>query len=163
MIEDLSDDQISDRSPKTLEELCTLIGSYYEGADLSLIRRSYEFSELAHSGQIRRSGEPATPVMRFVLDHTALDHKGLALRRGWSACAATGLIGPGRHRHRSADAPTGQAAGSFATAWSTPADHGQAGEEWHAGTTPVPLLITESPQHDGLTIAHKDLGAGLPR
>ena len=58
MLENLQDDAISEHSPKTLEELCERIQIYYPAADLDLIRKAYEFSEQAHSGQIRRSGEP---------------------------------------------------------------------------------------------------------
>lgn len=58
MIDKVNDDAISTRSPKTLEELCEKIQGYFPGADLSLIERAYRFSEDAHAGQIRRSGEP---------------------------------------------------------------------------------------------------------
>lgn len=47
-----------DESPRTLEDLCQLILDYYPKADLDFIRQVYQFSEKAHSGQIRRSGEP---------------------------------------------------------------------------------------------------------
>ena len=58
MFEEYSEDAISERSPKTLEELCEKIQAYFPGADLSLIEKAYRFSEDAHTGQIRRSGEP---------------------------------------------------------------------------------------------------------
>lgn len=58
MLEQLYEDAISEKSPKSLEELCAKINVYFPGADLSLIERAYAFSEKAHSGQIRRSGEP---------------------------------------------------------------------------------------------------------
>lgn len=58
MLEHFSEDGISESSPKSLEDLCERIGVFYPGADLSLIERAYHFSEKAHSGQIRRSGEP---------------------------------------------------------------------------------------------------------
>lgn len=48
----------TDESPETLEELLQKISEYFPGADLSLIQKSYEYSEKAHAGQIRRSGEP---------------------------------------------------------------------------------------------------------
>ncbi|MBX3022397.1 MAG: bifunctional (p)ppGpp synthetase/guanosine-3',5'-bis(diphosphate) 3'-pyrophosphohydrolase [Bdellovibrionales bacterium] len=44
--------------PQTVDELLDLIKAYSPSADLDLIRRAYEFSEKAHSGQIRRSGDP---------------------------------------------------------------------------------------------------------
>jgi guanosine-3',5'-bis(diphosphate) 3'-pyrophosphohydrolase len=53
-----SEDSIAESVPKTLEELCARIEGYFPGADLAFIRKAYEFSEKAHSGQIRRSGEP---------------------------------------------------------------------------------------------------------
>lgn len=44
--------------PQSLDELLDLIRTYFPNADLSLIQKAYEFSEKAHSGQIRRSGDP---------------------------------------------------------------------------------------------------------
>ncbi len=58
MVEKFYDDAIGTRSPKTFEELCEKIKGYFPGADLSLIEKAYKFSEQAHAGQIRRSGEP---------------------------------------------------------------------------------------------------------
>lgn len=49
---------ISQRPVKTLEDLFERIRVYYPQADLSIIQKAYEFSERAHEGQIRRSGEP---------------------------------------------------------------------------------------------------------
>ncbi|HND84875.1 MAG TPA: HD domain-containing protein, partial [Pseudobdellovibrionaceae bacterium] len=43
---------------KTLEELCERIRSYFPNADMTLIERAFHFSENAHKGQFRRSGEP---------------------------------------------------------------------------------------------------------
>lgn len=51
------DDGISEKSPKSLDDLCEKIRAHHPG-DLSLIEKAYVFSEKAHSGQIRRSGEP---------------------------------------------------------------------------------------------------------
>ena len=59
MLEFHNDDSISERSPQTVEELCERIRGYFGAqADLSLIEKAYAFSEKAHTGQIRRSGEP---------------------------------------------------------------------------------------------------------
>ena len=58
MSEALADASGKDLGPQTLEDLLTKIRSYLPNADLSLIQRAYEFSEKAHSGQMRRSGEP---------------------------------------------------------------------------------------------------------
>lgn len=44
--------------PQTVDDLLDLIRAYSPSADLNLIRKAYEFSEKAHSGQIRRSGDP---------------------------------------------------------------------------------------------------------
>lgn len=44
--------------PQNIEELLELVKSYSPTADLPLIQKAYEFSEKAHSGQIRRSGDP---------------------------------------------------------------------------------------------------------
>lgn len=43
---------------RTLEDLLEKIRQFYSGADLSVIEKAYYFSEKAHEGQIRRSGEP---------------------------------------------------------------------------------------------------------
>lgn len=49
---------LSQRPTKTLEELLNKIRSYFPQADLKVIEKAYYFSERAHEGQIRRSGEP---------------------------------------------------------------------------------------------------------
>lgn len=49
---------LSQRPTKTLEELLSKIRSYFPQADLKIIEKAYTFSERAHAGQIRRSGEP---------------------------------------------------------------------------------------------------------
>lgn len=49
---------IPERQLRTLEELCEKIRAFYPNADLSVIEKAYHFSERAHEGQIRRSGEP---------------------------------------------------------------------------------------------------------
>jgi guanosine-3',5'-bis(diphosphate) 3'-pyrophosphohydrolase len=43
---------------ESIDDLLNLIKEYFPGADLDYMRRAYEFSEKAHEGQIRRSGEP---------------------------------------------------------------------------------------------------------
>ncbi|HVK62538.1 MAG TPA: bifunctional (p)ppGpp synthetase/guanosine-3',5'-bis(diphosphate) 3'-pyrophosphohydrolase [Bdellovibrionales bacterium] len=58
MLESATEEAISERSPKTLEELCERVRGYFPTADLSIIEKAYHFSERAHEGQIRRSGEP---------------------------------------------------------------------------------------------------------
>lgn len=58
MIEADSDEGFLEQPPETIDELLDRIKAYYPNADLAFIRKAYEFSEKAHSGQIRRSGEP---------------------------------------------------------------------------------------------------------
>src|SRR5579872_6346684 len=48
----------AESGPQSLDELLDLIRTYFPTGDLSLIQRAYVFSEKAHSGQIRRSGDP---------------------------------------------------------------------------------------------------------
>lgn len=43
---------------KTVEDLCEKIAGYFPQADLAFVRKAYFFSEKAHEGQFRRSGEP---------------------------------------------------------------------------------------------------------
>lgn len=49
---------LSHKPVKTLEDLLNRIRGFYPNADLSVIEKAYYFSEKAHEGQIRRSGEP---------------------------------------------------------------------------------------------------------
>jgi GTP pyrophosphokinase len=58
MAESLFEEKISDRNLKDLDQLLDKIRKYYPNADLSIIAKAYSFSEKAHMGQIRRSGEP---------------------------------------------------------------------------------------------------------
>lgn len=53
-----SDDVIQDASPETIGELLDRVRTYNSTEDLSLIEKAYHFSEQAHTGQVRRSGEP---------------------------------------------------------------------------------------------------------
>lgn len=58
MVEFAAGERLPEKSPRTLEDLCEKILKYFPQADLTIIRKAYEFSEKAHEGQIRRSGEP---------------------------------------------------------------------------------------------------------
>lgn len=58
MSEAAVDQGVSEAGPQTIEELLDLIRSYSPNADLAFIKRAYDYSEKAHSGQIRRSGDP---------------------------------------------------------------------------------------------------------
>lgn len=51
-------ERLPDKHTRTLEELCEKILSYHPQADLSVVKKAYDYSEKAHEGQIRRSGEP---------------------------------------------------------------------------------------------------------
>lgn len=57
MVEFLKENGVQ-KPVKTLEDLCNRIRGYYPNADLKVIEKAYNFSEKAHAGQIRRSGEP---------------------------------------------------------------------------------------------------------
>lgn len=43
---------------ETPDDLCERILVYFPNADVSIVQKAYTFSERAHTGQIRRSGEP---------------------------------------------------------------------------------------------------------
>lgn len=43
---------------KSIDDLIESVKSYYPNADFEFLKKAYEFSEKAHEGQIRRSGEP---------------------------------------------------------------------------------------------------------
>lgn len=58
MAEFAAAERLSEKPPRTLEELNQKILSYYPNADIQLVEKAYTFSEKAHEGQIRRSGEP---------------------------------------------------------------------------------------------------------
>src|ERR1700733_12265647 len=58
MSEAVQDLKALETGPQSLDELLDLIRVYYANADLSLIQKAYDFSEKAHTGQIRRSGDP---------------------------------------------------------------------------------------------------------
>lgn len=46
------------KATKTLEDLLAKVRSYNPQADFAMLEKAYSFSEKAHAGQIRRSGEP---------------------------------------------------------------------------------------------------------
>ncbi len=54
----VTSERLSDKPLRTLEELKEKILAYYPAADIKLVEKAYYFSEAAHEGQIRRSGEP---------------------------------------------------------------------------------------------------------
>lgn len=71
-------EKLKDRSysPETLEELCEIVLAYNPKADIERLIKIYEFSEQAHKGQIRRSGEAyiSHPLgVAGILTHLRLD------------------------------------------------------------------------------------------
>jgi GTP pyrophosphokinase len=58
MVELLKEEGLSHKPVKTCDDLLARIRNYYPNADLKIIEKAYNFSEHAHEGQIRRSGEP---------------------------------------------------------------------------------------------------------
>lgn len=58
MIETTSEDRLPLKQIKNVAELCEKVISYHPTAPIQLIERAYQFSEKAHEGQLRRSGEP---------------------------------------------------------------------------------------------------------
>jgi GTP pyrophosphokinase len=58
MFQHLKEEGLTNKPVKTLEDLLKKIRAFYPNADLKIIEKAYYFSEKAHEGQIRRSGEP---------------------------------------------------------------------------------------------------------
>ncbi len=56
--ERISEDRLSNLPIKSVDELVTRIKSYHPNLPENFIERAYAFSEKAHTGQMRRSGEP---------------------------------------------------------------------------------------------------------
>lgn len=52
------DDRLPTKPVRTVEELLAKIKAYHPQAPLQLVEKAYLFSEKAHEGQVRRSGEP---------------------------------------------------------------------------------------------------------
>src|ERR1700712_5035144 len=52
-----SEDFVSEGEVKSIDDLCTRILKYFPNADCDFIKKAYAYSEKAHEGQIRRSGE----------------------------------------------------------------------------------------------------------
>ena len=51
-------ERIREEPPKSIDDLIDRVKEYFPNADFDIIRKAYTFSEKAHEGQIRRSGEP---------------------------------------------------------------------------------------------------------
>lgn len=57
MIENLIEEGLATKPVKTVEDLVLRVQSYHPQVDVQLLTKAYRFSEKAHEGQIRRSGE----------------------------------------------------------------------------------------------------------
>jgi len=58
MSEAVVEPKAGETEPQTVDDLLEIIRAYSPNSDLESVRKAYEFSEKAHSGQIRRSGDP---------------------------------------------------------------------------------------------------------
>ncbi|MBY0555224.1 bifunctional (p)ppGpp synthetase/guanosine-3',5'-bis(diphosphate) 3'-pyrophosphohydrolase [bacterium] len=58
MLETTTDDRLPQKHIKNVAELCEKIKAYHPSAPIHIIEKAYAFSEKAHEGQMRRSGEP---------------------------------------------------------------------------------------------------------
>lgn len=58
MLETSTDDRLPQKHIKNVAELCEKIKAYHPSAPIHIIEKAYAFSEKAHEGQMRRSGEP---------------------------------------------------------------------------------------------------------
>ena len=58
MVEFQHDEGISEKEPKAIEDLVEKVQAYLPGVDCSILEKAYTFSEAAHIGQLRRSGQP---------------------------------------------------------------------------------------------------------
>lgn len=58
MAEHAAAELLSEQSPESIEDLLARVKAYDPSADVALIEKAYKFSERAHDGQFRRSGEP---------------------------------------------------------------------------------------------------------
>ncbi len=57
MVDFAASERLSEKPLRSLEDLLAKISTFYPAADLKLVEKAYLFSERAHEGQIRRSGE----------------------------------------------------------------------------------------------------------
>ncbi|CAN5695154.1 bifunctional (p)ppGpp synthetase/guanosine-3',5'-bis(diphosphate) 3'-pyrophosphohydrolase [soil metagenome] len=58
MVDQASAELINPSTPESIEDLVAAVRLYDPTADVALIEKAYKFSEKAHDGQFRRSGEP---------------------------------------------------------------------------------------------------------
>ena len=76
-----SEEVIDEKSPESIEELLERLVGHYSPEEIEIIKQAYEFSEKAHEGQIRRSGEPyiAHPLsVAAILSDLKLDYTTVA-------------------------------------------------------------------------------------
>jgi GTP pyrophosphokinase len=57
-VSEVKREQAQERRLSTIDDLLRKLRTYLPGADLSVVRRAYEFAALAHEGQRRGTGEP---------------------------------------------------------------------------------------------------------
>ena len=58
MSEAIKTENIEEKTPDTIEDLVASLEGAYAPEELERLKKAYDFSEKAHQGQIRRSGEP---------------------------------------------------------------------------------------------------------
>lgn len=76
MSEAAIDGSVGERTVETIDDLVDIVRKYQPNANLELLRKAYDFSEKAHVGQIRRSGEAyiSHPLgVASILAHLHLD------------------------------------------------------------------------------------------
>ena len=58
MSDGISEELLREQPHQTIDDLLSVASSYQSAQNVELLRKAYEFSEKAHQGQVRRSGEP---------------------------------------------------------------------------------------------------------
>lgn len=58
MADGFTDDLLREQPHQTIDDLLSIASSYQSPENVEILKRAYEFSEKAHEGQVRRSGEP---------------------------------------------------------------------------------------------------------
>lgn len=55
---EITSESTAQKPLRSIDDLCEKVKGYFPQADLALLEKAYRFSEKAHEGQFRRSGEP---------------------------------------------------------------------------------------------------------
>ena len=58
MADGINEELLREQPHQTIDDLLSIVASYQPPENVEIIRKAYEFSEKAHTGQVRRSGEP---------------------------------------------------------------------------------------------------------